>query len=572
MKLIDLTCSNCGALLQVNSELTKCICNYCGKEILIDQEVQHHKIDNAYEAGYLAEMGRQKALQDIIRQQKMAEQQRIAEQQRRAEQQRMFEQRRIAEQHRIAQQQQMAEQQRLVEQRRMNSLNTWSILLTVIGVISCGLMGVLNVIAVILNISIIMKTDNNRKNKVLLIINIIAVLFSTILWLGSIGDTIGDITTKNNLEIPENNTEIIEKANGHIWKNSPTPLEQLEYTINEDGTITITDISKDSTRGTDDHLQYRIGSEYEIDGQIRKVYSIELSYRHGGFTHVDSFWIEEGIEKISGVNFYRSLSDDTVSIYLPSSLNLDESSLKDIIGDHDRVRREVYYGGSQENIIEMISMLGKERENCCNFYYNCIIVEDDNNIEIKGESLDTNEITFEYEYTIEISCNDGEIQYSCDNDTEIYTRVRSSKTSGWGASYWSISDTILSDTREPHTYYDYYVKLPPGDYVVELKDKNDAVGFDIAKYDSFVKYDWDGNSIDSFTGQLILNKTDQTYTIYDDIDDDSYTCYYNATGKSIYIDNMINKVAILDDEIINLKNYYDGTIVFHKIVTMEESQ
>ena len=549
MKLIDLTCSNCVALLQVNSELTKCICNYCGKEILIDQEVQHHKIDNAYEDGYLAEMGRQKALQDIIRQQKMAEQHRIAQQQQR-----------------------IAEQQRLVEQRRMNSLETWSIFLTVIGVISfisCEFIGVLNIIAGILNIIlIIMKTDNNRKNKVLLIINIIAVLFSMIIWLGYIGN----ITTKNNLEMPENNTEIIEKANEHIWRNSPTPLEQLEYTINEDGTITITDISEDSTRGTDGHLQYRIGSEYEIDGQIRKVYSIELSYRHNGFMHVDSFWIEDGIEKISGVDFRSSLSDDTVSIYLPSSLNLDESSLKDIIGDHDRVSREVYYGGSQENIIEMISMLGKERENYCNFYYNCIIVEDDNNIEIKGESLDTNKITFEYEYTIEISCNDGEIQYSCDNDTEIYTQVRSSKTSGRGASYWPISDTILSDIREPYTYYEYYVKLPPGDYVVELKDKNDAVGFDIAKYNSFVKYDWDGNSIDSFTGQLILNKTDQTYTIYDDIDDDRYTCYYNATGKSIYIDNMINKVNILDDEIINLKNYYDGTFVFHKIVTMEESQ
>lgn len=44
MKLIDLTCSKCGATLQVNPELSKCICQYCGNEMLIDNEVQHHLI------------------------------------------------------------------------------------------------------------------------------------------------------------------------------------------------------------------------------------------------------------------------------------------------------------------------------------------------------------------------------------------------------------------------------------------------------------------------------------------------------------------------------------------------
>lgn len=62
MKLIDLTCNKCGAELKVNADLKKCMCQYCGNEMLIDDEVIHHQIDNAYEAGYQAEMGRQQAV------------------------------------------------------------------------------------------------------------------------------------------------------------------------------------------------------------------------------------------------------------------------------------------------------------------------------------------------------------------------------------------------------------------------------------------------------------------------------------------------------------------------------
>ena len=61
MKLIDLTCSKCGATLQINPELSKCMCQYCGNEMLIDNEVQHHSLDNGFEFGYQAEMGRQRA-------------------------------------------------------------------------------------------------------------------------------------------------------------------------------------------------------------------------------------------------------------------------------------------------------------------------------------------------------------------------------------------------------------------------------------------------------------------------------------------------------------------------------
>lgn len=58
MKLIDLTCSKCGATLQVNQDLRKCMCQYCGNEMLIDDEIIHHSIDNGFDFGYQAELGR----------------------------------------------------------------------------------------------------------------------------------------------------------------------------------------------------------------------------------------------------------------------------------------------------------------------------------------------------------------------------------------------------------------------------------------------------------------------------------------------------------------------------------
>ena len=36
MKLIKLKCENCGAMLEVNKDLDKINCNFCGQEILID--------------------------------------------------------------------------------------------------------------------------------------------------------------------------------------------------------------------------------------------------------------------------------------------------------------------------------------------------------------------------------------------------------------------------------------------------------------------------------------------------------------------------------------------------------
>ena len=61
MKLIDTTCPKCGANLRVDADRQSAFCEYCGGQILIDDEVQHLQIDNAESAGYAFEKGRQRA-------------------------------------------------------------------------------------------------------------------------------------------------------------------------------------------------------------------------------------------------------------------------------------------------------------------------------------------------------------------------------------------------------------------------------------------------------------------------------------------------------------------------------
>ncbi len=63
MKLIDLTCPGCGAVIKVNSELSRGLCNFCGKEFLVDDEVQRMEIVNGKELGFQQEQGRQEAVE-----------------------------------------------------------------------------------------------------------------------------------------------------------------------------------------------------------------------------------------------------------------------------------------------------------------------------------------------------------------------------------------------------------------------------------------------------------------------------------------------------------------------------
>ena len=80
MKLVELNCPKCGALLQVNDELTRCTCNYCGNEVLIDNEQREVKITGGYEFGYGSTYGQLQAAYDFNKQH-ICEQKQIVEQQ-----------------------------------------------------------------------------------------------------------------------------------------------------------------------------------------------------------------------------------------------------------------------------------------------------------------------------------------------------------------------------------------------------------------------------------------------------------------------------------------------------------
>ncbi len=69
MKLLNMNCPNCGSKLSVDKESGECKCESCGGVFMLDDEstTQHIKYDNAEEAGYQFEKGRQKAQRENIR-------------------------------------------------------------------------------------------------------------------------------------------------------------------------------------------------------------------------------------------------------------------------------------------------------------------------------------------------------------------------------------------------------------------------------------------------------------------------------------------------------------------------
>ena len=61
MRIVDTTCTKCGANLHIDADRKTAFCEYCGAQLLIDDDVQHLQIDNAESAGYAFEKGRQRA-------------------------------------------------------------------------------------------------------------------------------------------------------------------------------------------------------------------------------------------------------------------------------------------------------------------------------------------------------------------------------------------------------------------------------------------------------------------------------------------------------------------------------
>lgn len=69
MRLITMKCPHCASMLNVDADLKKAKCDFCGTTILIDDEATHVHYDNAEEAGYKFEMGRQRAQAEMMHRQ-----------------------------------------------------------------------------------------------------------------------------------------------------------------------------------------------------------------------------------------------------------------------------------------------------------------------------------------------------------------------------------------------------------------------------------------------------------------------------------------------------------------------
>lgn len=62
MKLVDTICPSCGATLTIDQENKAAYCTYCGNRLIVDDEIQRTRLDDAEQTGYLFERGRQRAI------------------------------------------------------------------------------------------------------------------------------------------------------------------------------------------------------------------------------------------------------------------------------------------------------------------------------------------------------------------------------------------------------------------------------------------------------------------------------------------------------------------------------
>ena len=64
MKLLAVKCPSCGGKLEIKPDDKTATCQYCNCEFIIDDEAERIQIENAEQAGYEFEKGRQRAKQE----------------------------------------------------------------------------------------------------------------------------------------------------------------------------------------------------------------------------------------------------------------------------------------------------------------------------------------------------------------------------------------------------------------------------------------------------------------------------------------------------------------------------
>ena len=65
MQLVSIVCSHCGARFQATLNVKVLTCDYCNGDFMLDDEVKRFHLQDAEQAGYEFEMGRQWALKEL---------------------------------------------------------------------------------------------------------------------------------------------------------------------------------------------------------------------------------------------------------------------------------------------------------------------------------------------------------------------------------------------------------------------------------------------------------------------------------------------------------------------------
>ena len=81
MKLVRMSCPNCGGTLEVSDASKQVKCPFCNSVIAVDDEVRHVQFDNTEKAGYDFEQGRMRAQQEAVSARIAEEQTRVQAQQ-----------------------------------------------------------------------------------------------------------------------------------------------------------------------------------------------------------------------------------------------------------------------------------------------------------------------------------------------------------------------------------------------------------------------------------------------------------------------------------------------------------
>lgn len=65
MKFVSIKCPHCGAKLQTTPNAKMLTCDYCSCDFMVDDEAKRFRLQDAEQAGYEFEMGRQRALKEL---------------------------------------------------------------------------------------------------------------------------------------------------------------------------------------------------------------------------------------------------------------------------------------------------------------------------------------------------------------------------------------------------------------------------------------------------------------------------------------------------------------------------